>query len=79
MSLSKGRHQDMTLAEFEAQCEAEEATFLRELEWRQITRKLEALYGAVRAGDGSVRTREHIGRLEALQQALMDFPKALAA
>jgi hypothetical protein len=69
----------MTRAEFEAQCEAEEAAFLRELEWRHITRRLEALYGAVRAGDGSVRTRERIGRLEALQQALMGFPEALAA
>lgn len=69
----------MTRTQFEAQCEAEEAAILRELEWRHITRQLEALYGAARAGDGSTRTRERIGRLEALQQALMGFPEALAA
>ncbi|MEE1754842.1 hypothetical protein [Streptomyces sp. SP18CS02] len=48
------------------------------MEWRQITRKLEALYGAQKAGDGSGYTRQRIGRLEALQQALMGFPAALA-
>lgn len=69
----------MTRAEFEAQCEAEEAAFLRELEWRQITRKLEALYGAVRAGEGTEYTRQRIRRLEALQAALQGFPEALAA
>jgi hypothetical protein len=69
----------MTRAEFEARQEAEEAAWFREVEWKRITRQLEALYGAVRAGDGSVRTRERIGRLEALQQALMGFPEALAA
>ncbi|KMS91731.1 hypothetical protein ACZ91_08810 [Streptomyces regensis] len=69
----------MTRAEFEAQCEAEEAAFLRELEWRHITRQLEALYGAVRAGEGSEYTRQRIRRLEALQAALQGFPEALAA
>lgn len=69
----------MTRAEFEARQEAEEAAWFRQVEWQRITRQLEALYGAVRAGDGSVRTRERIGRLEALQQALMGFPEALAA
>ncbi|MEU6391062.1 hypothetical protein [Streptomyces sp. NPDC046939] len=69
----------MTREEFRAQCDAEEAAFNRELEWRQITRKLEALYGAVRAGDSTAYTRQRITRLEALQQALMGFPGALTA
>ncbi|OKK02736.1 hypothetical protein AMK26_24440 [Streptomyces sp. CB03234] len=69
----------MTRAEFEAQCEAEEAAFLRELEWRHITRQLEALYGAVRAGNGTEHIRQRIRRLEALQAALQGFPEALAA
>ncbi|MFE9050375.1 hypothetical protein [Streptomyces rubiginosohelvolus] len=68
----------MTRAEFEAQCKAEEAAWFREVEWRHITRQLEALYGAVKAGDGSEYTRQRVGRLEALQQALMGFPAALA-
>jgi len=33
---------------------------------------------APRAVDGSGGTRQRIGRLEALQQALMGFPAALA-
>ncbi|MER7900607.1 hypothetical protein ABTX62_32135 [Streptomyces sp. NPDC096046] len=66
-------------AQWQADQDAKEAAWERELEWQQITRKLESLYGAVKAGDGSVRTRERIGRLEALQQALMGFPEALAA
>jgi hypothetical protein len=69
----------MSREDWEAAQEAEEARFYREVEWKRIARTLEALYGAVRAGDGSVRTRERIGRLEALQQALMGFPEALAA
>ncbi|GLV74975.1 hypothetical protein Shyhy02_29750 [Streptomyces hygroscopicus subsp. hygroscopicus] len=69
----------MTRDQYAAQCEAEEAACERELEWRHITRQLEALYGAVRAGDGSVYTRQRIGRLEALQAALQGFPEALAA
>lgn len=69
----------MTRAEFEARHEAEEAAWFRQVEWQRITRQLEALYGAVRAGDDTVRTRERIGRLEALQKALMGFPEALAA
>jgi hypothetical protein len=69
----------MTRTEYEAQCEAEEAAWERELEWRHITRQLEALYGAVRAGDDSAYTRQRIGRLEALQAALQGFPEALAA
>ncbi|MFJ3226481.1 hypothetical protein ACIPJS_24490 [Streptomyces sp. NPDC086783] len=69
----------MTREEFIAQCEAEEALFLRELEWRHITRQLEALYAAQAAGDDTTRTRQRIGRLEALQQALCGFPEALAA
>lgn len=69
----------MTRTEFEAQCEAEEAAFLRELEWRHITRQLEALYDAVRAGEGTEYTRQRIRRLEALQAALQGFPEALSA
>ncbi|MFD5188962.1 hypothetical protein ACFWMU_12605 [Streptomyces sp. NPDC058357] len=66
-------------AKWQADQDAKEAAWERELEWRQITRKLEALYGSVRAGDSSVYTRQRIARLEALQQALMGFPAALAA
>ncbi|MDH6214669.1 hypothetical protein [Streptomyces pseudovenezuelae] len=69
----------MSREDWEAAQEVEEAAFYREVEWKRIARTLEALYGAVRAGDVSARTRERIGRLEALQQALMGFPEALAA
>jgi hypothetical protein len=65
-------------AQWQAEQDAEDAAWERQLEWRQITRKLEALYGAVRAGDGSAYTRQRIGRLEALQAALQGFPEALA-
>jgi hypothetical protein len=50
----------------------------RTLEWRRITRKLDALYGAVAAGNDSVLTRQRITRLEALQAAFCGFPEALA-
>ncbi|PBC82975.1 MULTISPECIES: hypothetical protein [unclassified Streptomyces] len=53
-------------AQWQADQDAKEAAWERELEWRQTTRKLEALYGAVRAGDGSEYTRQRIRRLEAL-------------
>ncbi|MFG2884251.1 hypothetical protein ACGFYV_18465 [Streptomyces sp. NPDC048297] len=56
----------MTREEYAAQCDAEEVAFNRELEWKRIARTLEALYGAVRAGDSSVYTRQRITRLEAL-------------
>ncbi|MGW0987918.1 hypothetical protein ACWD46_17065 [Streptomyces sp. NPDC002486] len=69
----------MSREQWEAAQEAEEAAWFRQVEWQRITRQLEALYGAVRDGDGRVLTRERIGRLEALQQALMGFPEALAA
>ncbi|MFE3382534.1 hypothetical protein [Streptomyces anulatus] len=69
----------MTREEFQSQCDAEEAALMRLAEWKHIARTLEALYGAVRAGDSSTHTRQRIGRLEALQQALMGFPGALAA
>ncbi|MFG2902406.1 hypothetical protein ACGFZH_35645 [Streptomyces zaomyceticus] len=68
----------MTLTKYQAQCEAEEAAWFRQVEWQRIARQLEALYGAQTAGDGSAYTRQRIGRLEALQQALMGFPAALA-
>ncbi|MET7916090.1 hypothetical protein ABZU45_09120 [Streptomyces avermitilis] len=65
--------------QWETAQEAAEAAWFREVEWRYITRQLEALYGAVWAGDTSAYTRERIGRLEALQQALCGFPEQLAA
>lgn len=68
----------MSREDWEAAQEAEEAAFYREVEWKRITRTLEGLYGAVRAGDGSTITRERIGRLEALLAALQGFPEALA-
>ncbi|MGV2916367.1 hypothetical protein [Streptomyces alfalfae] len=66
-------------AQWQAEQDAKEAAWERELEWRQITRKLEALYGAVRAGEGTEYSRQRIRRLEALQAALQGFPEALAA
>jgi hypothetical protein len=53
------------------------AESLREAEWLHISRKLEALYGAVLAGDESVYTRRRIARLEALLAVLEGFPEAL--
>jgi hypothetical protein len=50
----------------------------RQIEMRRIMRKLEALYAAQAAGDGSTCTRQRVERLEALQQALMGFPEVLA-
>ncbi|MDN0198095.1 hypothetical protein [Streptomyces sp. S.PNR 29] len=67
------------IAQWQAQQDAEDAVFERELEWRQITRRLDALYAAQAAGDGSTYTRQRIGRLEALQQTLMGQPEALGA
>ncbi|MFF0161802.1 hypothetical protein ACFYRY_30320 [Streptomyces sp. NPDC005263] len=69
----------MSREDWEAAQEAEEAAFYREVEWKRIARTLEALYGAVRAGEGTEYTRQRVSRLEALQQALMGFPEALAA
>lgn len=69
----------MSREDWEAAQEAEEAAFYREVEWKRIARTLEALYAAVVAGDSSTYTRQRIARLEALQQALMGFPGALAA
>lgn len=68
----------MTKEQFLAQCDADEASMLREAEWHQIDRQLTALYRAVRAGDDSVRTQQRVTRLEALQAALCGFPEALA-
>ncbi|GAA5704472.1 hypothetical protein AQJ43_23540 [Streptomyces avermitilis] len=69
----------MTREQWETTQEAAEAAWFRKAEWQRITRQLEALYGAMRAGDTSVYTRQRIGRLEALQQALCGFPEQLAA
>ncbi len=51
----------------------------RTIEWRRVTRQLEALYGVVRAGDDSTYTRQRIRRREALCAALPGAPEALAA
>ncbi|WP_409470769.1 hypothetical protein [Streptomyces sp. HC307] len=56
----------------------EDPALERQIEMRRITRKLDALYAAQAAGDSSVLTRQRVERLEALQQALMGFPAALA-
>ncbi|MFE9136200.1 hypothetical protein [Streptomyces sp. NPDC007355] len=69
----------MTREERVAALEAEEAAWFRELEWQRIARRLEALYAAQRAGDGSAYTRQRVTRLEAVQAALQGFPGALAS
>jgi hypothetical protein len=69
----------MTREEWAPAQEAEEAAWFRELEWRRTTRRLEALYAAQRAGDGSTYTRQRVSRLEAVQAALQGFPGALAS
>ncbi|ALV35744.1 hypothetical protein [Streptomyces sp. CdTB01] len=69
----------MTHEEFQAQCDADEAELLRLMEWRAIEKSLSALYRARYAGDDSTLTRQKIERYEALQQALMGNPEALAA
>ncbi|MFD4648472.1 hypothetical protein [Streptomyces sp. NPDC058441] len=48
------------------------------MEYRRIARRLDDLYAAQLGGDSSVYTRQRIGRLEALQQALMGCPGALS-
>ncbi|MBT2440319.1 hypothetical protein J7E93_09395 [Streptomyces sp. ISL-36] len=68
----------MTREEWTAVQEAEEAAWFRELEWRRTARRLEALYAAQTAGDGSAYTRQRVERLEAVQAALQGFPAALA-
>ncbi len=68
----------MTRAEFEARCEAEEALYLRQLEWSHISRQLDAAYAAMRDGDDSFLTRQRVGRLEALLAVLQGHPEALA-
>ncbi|MFZ4142624.1 hypothetical protein ACOZDZ_18010 [Streptomyces griseoincarnatus] len=51
----------------------------RQAEWRRLTRKLDSLYAAQAAGDDSVRTRQRIAALEAIQMALCGSPEAMAA
>ncbi|MFD4633346.1 hypothetical protein ACFVYR_34990 [Streptomyces sp. NPDC058284] len=68
----------MTREEFQAQCDAEEATFSLEAEVRQISRNLDRLYRAMAAGDTSQYTRQRIRRTEALLAALQGFPAAMA-
>ncbi|MDW6062923.1 hypothetical protein SAZ11_39090 [Streptomyces sp. FXJ1.4098] len=58
--------------------DAEELAWYRECEWRRITRMLEALYVRQTTEGESILLRQHMGRLEALQQALMGFPESLA-
>jgi hypothetical protein len=69
----------MTRDEFLSKCEADSAELERQMEWKRIARRLDALYAAQRAGDATVYTRQRIGRLEALQAALCGFPEALSA
>ncbi|MFI0905329.1 hypothetical protein ACH4TE_17540 [Streptomyces sioyaensis] len=56
----------------------DETSDYRAVEFRRVTRTLEALYARLRADGGSVLLRQHARRLEALQQALMGFAAALA-
>jgi hypothetical protein len=69
----------MTRDEFLSKCEADSAELERQMEWKRIARRLDALYAAQRDGDTTVYTRQRIGRLEALQAALCGFPEALSA
>ncbi|MEU0423904.1 hypothetical protein ABZ235_09830 [Streptomyces canus] len=68
----------MTLDDFNAQCEADEAEMLRLMEWKTIDKNLSAAYRARYAGDNSVLTATRIDRLERLQQAFLGAPQALA-
>lgn len=65
----------MAREECAVRCDAEEAAFNRDLRCKHIAQALEALYGSVRAQETAPSTPE----FEALQQALMGFPGALAA
>ena len=69
----------MTRDEFLAKCDADSAELERQMEWKAIARRLDALYGRQHAGDDSVYLRQRIGRLEALQAALCGFPERLCA
>ncbi|MEU0249276.1 hypothetical protein ABZ192_34140 [Streptomyces sp. NPDC006235] len=70
---------EQRVAEFQAQQDAADAAWERELEWRQTSRRLDALYDAQTAGDRSTYTQQRIARLEAVQAALCGFPEQLAA
>jgi hypothetical protein len=69
----------MTRDEFLRKCEADDAEFERQAEWKRIARRLDALYASQAAGDTTVYARQRVGRLEALQAALCGFPEALSA
>ncbi|MFJ8929096.1 hypothetical protein ACIRLA_21210 [Streptomyces sp. NPDC102364] len=51
----------------------------RELEFKRVSRRLEALYAAQTTGDDSTLTRQRVDRLERLAQALCGFPERLSA
>ncbi|MFE4577335.1 hypothetical protein [Streptomyces chartreusis] len=70
---------EQRIAQWQAKQDADEAALRTEVEYRHITRRLDALYAAQRAGDDTVLTRQRIGRLEALQQAFMGQPQALTS
>ncbi len=48
------------------------------IEWRHISRRLDALYAAQSAGDRTVYTAQRIRRCEALLAALQGCPAVLA-
>jgi hypothetical protein len=56
---------------------ARETADYRAIEFRVITLKLDALYRRQAFGDDTVRTRQRVAALEALQQAFMGRPEAL--
>ncbi|WP_158686600.1 hypothetical protein [Streptomyces griseoflavus] len=70
---------EQRIAAWQEKQAADDAAWERELEWRQITRRLDALYAAQAVGDDSTYTQQRIARLEALQAALCGFPEQLAA
>lgn len=69
---------DERRAEWQAQQDADDAAWHRELEWKVIERTLNALYARLRIEGDSVLLRQRIGRYEALQACLLGSPEALA-
>ncbi|MGW7712694.1 hypothetical protein ACWGKK_00060 [Streptomyces chartreusis] len=61
------------------QWEADEAAWVREVEYLTISRRLDGLYAARSAGDRSVYLAQRIDRTERLLQAMLGFPEQLAA
>jgi hypothetical protein len=57
----------------------EDAALERELEFRCVSRKLEALYARQMAGEDSTLIRQRVKRLEALTAALCGSPEQLSS